>query len=106
MQCNGFMLSYRGYTIWIRTTGCVSPSSTAWSAEYQLGLNKVALHQYIEAAGQHGTERAAAAAAVRLAKTEIDGRMEGGTSSGLAAPAERVSPAWLMRLAESRQRKA
>lgn len=106
MHCNEFMLSYRGYSIWIRTTGCDAGDATVWSAAWQLGLNKLALHQYIDAAGQHRSERTAAARAVRCAKIDIDRRLkEGDQPTPHPVAAGKISAAWLMRLAESRQRK-
>lgn len=109
MHCNSFLLTYRGYTIWIRTTGCVSGAETAWSAAYQLCLHNVALHQYVDAAGLQRSAKAAAARAERFAKIDIDRRMESSTPS---APGQRafapgkVSHSWLLRLNESRQRKS
>lgn len=108
MQCNSFILSYRGFTIWIRITGSVTRASTAWSAAYQLCLKNVALHQYVEAASLHGSAKAAAARAVRCAKIDIDRRLEEGISlrpGRHSVVTERVSSAWLLRLAESRHRK-
>ena len=108
MQCNSSMLSYRGFTIWIRTTGSGTRALKTWSAEYQLCLNNVALHQYVEAACLHCSAKAATAKAVRSAKIDIDTRLEVGVSLRAgrhSAVTERVSSVWLLRLAESRHRK-
>ncbi|MES2323634.1 MAG: hypothetical protein V4633_15335 [Pseudomonadota bacterium] len=108
MQCNSSILSYRGFTIWIRTTGSVTRALKTWSAAYQLCLNNVALHQYVEVACLHSSAKAAAAKAVRFAKIDIDTRLEVGISLRAgrhSAVTERVSSVWLLRLAESRHRK-
>ena len=107
MQCNSSIL-YRGFTIWIRITGSVTRALKTWSAVYQLCLNNVALHQYVEVACLHSSAKAAAAKAVRFAKIDIDTRLEVGISLRAgrhSAVRERVSPVWLLRLAESRHRK-
>lgn len=108
MHSDSFIQSYRGYTIWVRVTGFLARSSMTWSAAYQLCLTNVPLHQYIDAAGKRRSAKAAAARALRVAKIDIDTRLERvaatpGKSS--ASAAGRVSPAWLLRLAESRWRK-
>lgn len=108
MQCDSFIQSYRGYTIWVRITGILARSSTTWNAAYQLCLNNVPLHQYIDAAGMHRSAKAAAAKALRFAKIDIDTRLAGGNALHVSAPSPasgRISSAWLLRLAESRQRK-
>lgn len=108
MHCDSLIQSYRGYTIWVRITGFLARSSMTWNAAYQLCLHNVPLHQYVDAAGKQRSAKAAAATALRLAKIDIDSRLAAGRAMDvqpIARQAGRISPAWLLRLAESRQRK-